>query len=174
MPDAVPYAMPAPTLATIPPAAPAPAPSAAPLPLTLRSSFGSTKPADLSSAVPAAGRIDAEAYARICATQGGVLSCVVFDTVDQGVVAKAGNGTEAQRWVGAFGAMLDAARGLSLDAEGQEATVDQVCTIDRHVFFVRPLPGPDRLAMAVVLERTRANVPLLRTLAQRLDGQLVQ
>ena len=46
--------------------------------------------------------------------------------------------------------------------------------MDRHVLFVHALPGERKLAVAVVLDRTRANVPLLRSLAQRLDARMAQ
>ena len=149
---------PAATLAAQPAFVPVPAPRAAPV------------------TPPASQGVGHEpllaAYAKRVAEIKGMVSCCLFETATQRPVAHAGTrpgpASLAAQGGALLAAMTDAGKLMGLG----EALPDAAVTLASHHLLLRPLPNHPGLALHAVLDRSVANLTLVRLQLQRLDETL--
>jgi len=151
----------------VPPTASAPAPllnnSALPLPM---------QPMPTARTVPAAGtRADPAlvTYIRKCGELKGMISCCVFELATQRSVGNTGSrpGPAALASQGAtlMASMAEVASAMNLG----DAAPDAAITLGNHHQLLRAVPGRPGLALHAVLDRSVANLTLVRLQMQRLD-----
>jgi hypothetical protein len=108
-------------------------------------------------------------YVQRCADLKGMVSVCVFELATQRTVAFAGTrpGPAALASQGAslMASMAEASSALSLG----DAAPDAAVTFGNHHLLLRTVPGRRGLALHAVLDKTQANLTLLRLQLQRLD-----
>ncbi|MDP9044040.1 MAG: hypothetical protein M3O01_04470 [Pseudomonadota bacterium] len=122
---------------------------------------------------PAPQRSGLERYLHQLSELPGVASCCLFDVGSGMEVAHAGASPAAHELArqGKFllGAMATSSRALGMG----HALPDAAITLGSHHLLLRAVPGHPGLALHAVLDRTQANLTLLRLQVQRLDALLV-
>jgi hypothetical protein len=112
------------------------------------------------------------AYARRVAEIKGMVSCCLFETATQRPIAHAGTrpgpASLAAQGAALFAAMTDAGKLMGLG----ESPPDAAVTLASHHLLLRPLPNHPGLALHAVLDRSVANLTLVRLQLQRLDETL--
>ncbi len=138
---------------------------ALPLPLPMQ-------PMPAPRATPAvAPRVDPAlvTYIRKCGELKGMVSCCVFELATQRTVGNTGTrpGPAALASQGAtlMASMAEAANAMNLG----DAAPDAAITLGGHHQLLRAVPGRPGLAMHAVLDRSVANLTLVRLQMQRLD-----
>jgi hypothetical protein len=102
----------------------------------------------------------------------GMVSCCVFEIVSGRALAHAGARPTADE-LGKHGADLFAAMAASSRTLGLgHAHADAALTLGAHHLLLRPLPHHPGLAVHAVLDRSNANLTLVRLQIGRLDGVL--
>lgn len=108
-------------------------------------------------------------YIRKCGELKGMISCCVFELATQRTIGHAGArpGPAALASQGAtlMASMAEAAHALNLG----EAAPDAAITLGSHHQLLRAVPGRPGLALHAVLDRSLANLTLVRLQLQRLD-----
>ncbi len=108
-------------------------------------------------------------YIRKCGELKGMVSCCVFELATQRTVGNTGTrpGPAALASQGAtlMASMAEAAAAMSLG----DAAPDAAITLGGHHQLLRAVPGRPGLAMHAVLDRSVANLTLVRLQLQRLD-----
>ena len=109
-------------------------------------------------------------YAARCAAIKGALSCCVFDTQNQQVMAHAGGAPAAERLALQGAALLEgmhaAARALGLGHARAEAAI----TVAGHHLLLRPVPGHPGIAVHLVMSSSTGNLTLARMQLERLEA----
>ena len=150
---------------TAPPAAAAPVQR---LPLPLQPMPAVPKAA----ATPVIADAALAAYVRQCGQLKGMLSCCVFELATQRTLGHAGGrpGPAALSSQGAtlMASMAEGGQALGLGAAAPDAAI----SFGAHHLLLRALPGRPGLALHAVLDRTSANLTLVRLQLQRLDALL--
>ena len=112
------------------------------------------------------------AYARRVAEIKGMVSCCLFEVATQKPVAHAGTrpgpASLASQGSALFAAMTAAGKMLGMG----ETAPDAAITLGAHHLLLRPLPNHPVLALHAVLDRSIANLTLVRLQLQRLDETL--
>lgn len=120
---------------------------------------------------PAAASIDPAlaTYIRKCGELKGMVSCCVFELATQRTLGHAGArpGPAALASQGAtlMASMAEAAQALNLGTAAPDAAI----TFGSHYQLLRAVPGRPGLALHAVLDRSVANLTLVRLQLQRLD-----
>jgi hypothetical protein len=120
---------------------------------------------------PVAASIDPAlaTYIRKCGELKGMVSCCVFELATQRTLGHAGArpGPAALASQGAtlMASMAEAAHALNLGAAAPDAAI----TFGSHHQLLRAVPGRPGLALHAVLDRSVANLTLVRLQLQRLD-----
>ncbi len=128
-------------------------------------------PALRATTTPAAAAIDPAlaTYIRKCGELKGMFSCCVFELATQRTIGHTGTrpGPAALASQGAtlMASMAEAAQALNLG----EAAPDAAITLGRHHQLLRAVPGRPGMALHAVLDRSLANLTLVRLQLQRLD-----
>ncbi len=142
-------------------------PSGAALPLPLP-----MQPMPAPRAAPAAAvRVDPAlvTYIRKCGEIKGMVSCCVFELATQRTVGNTGTrpGPAALASQGAtlMASMAEAASAMNLGDSAPDAAI----TLGGHHQLLRAVPGRPGLALHAVLDRSVANLTLVRLQLQRLD-----
>jgi hypothetical protein len=112
------------------------------------------------------------AYLRKCADLKGMISCCIFELATQRTVGHVGT-RPGPAGLAAHGASLmasiaEAAQGLHLG----DAAPDAAITLGHHHVLLRAVPARRGLAMHAVLDKSQANLTLVRLQLQRLDLML--
>ena len=123
------------------------------------------------SAAPAAAVADPvlATYLRKCGELKGMVSCCVFELATQRTIGHTGT-RPGPAGLAAHGAslmasMAEAAHALNLG----DAAPDAAITLANHHILLRTVPARRGLAMHAVLDKTQANLTLVRLQLQRLD-----
>ena len=99
----------------------------------------------------------------------GMLGCCIFEVATGWQVARAGTGPSgaplALHGMQLLAAMVTASRALELG----DALPDAAITLDRHHLLLREVPRHPGLALHAVLDKTVANLTLVRLQLQRMD-----
>ena len=137
-------------------------------PLTLR-----PMPAVQSAAARAAApRAALDAYVHQLSELPGMVSCCVFDVSSGLEVAHAGASPGAAELAMQgkmlLGAMSASSRSMGLGHRLPEAAI----TLGSHHLLLRAVPGHPRLALHAALDKTHANLTLVRLQVQRMDAML--
>jgi hypothetical protein len=108
-------------------------------------------------------------YLRKCGELKGMLSCCVFELSSQRTIGHVG-GRPGPAGLAAHGAslmasMAEAAQALNLGDGAPDAAI----TLGRHHVLLRAVPARRGLAMHAVLDKSQANLTLVRLQLQRLD-----
>ena len=108
-------------------------------------------------------------YTRKCGELKGMVSCCVFELATQRTIAHTGT-RPGPAGLAAHGAslmasMAEAAQALSLG----DAAPDAAITLGSHHVILRAVPARRGLAMHAVLDKSQANLTLVRLQLQRLD-----
>jgi hypothetical protein len=148
-------------------ALPLPLPLPSPLPLPMQPMpmpAPRTAPATTAQADPALAT-----YIRKCGELKGMVSCCVFELATQRTIGNTGTrpGPAALASQGAtlMASMAEAATAMNLG----DAAPDAAITLGGHHQLLRAVPGRPGLAMHAVLDRSVANLTLVRLQLQRLD-----
>jgi hypothetical protein len=111
-------------------------------------------------------------YCRQLLELTGMVSCCVFEIASGRALAHAGSRPAAddlgQHGAGLLAVMASSSRNLGLGHTPADAAI----TLGAHHLLVRPLPHHPGLAMHAVLDKTNANLTLVRLQVGRLDGAL--
>jgi hypothetical protein len=112
------------------------------------------------------------AYARRVAEIKGMVSCCLFETATQKPVAHAGTrpgpASLASQGAALLAAMASAGKLMGMGDTPPDAAI----TLGSHHLLLRPLPNHPELALHAVLDRSVANLTLVRLQLQRLDETL--
>jgi hypothetical protein len=108
-------------------------------------------------------------YMRKCGELKGMVSCVIFELATQRTISHTGT-RPGPAGLAAHGAslmasMAEAANALNLG----DAAPDAAITLGAHHVILRAVPGRRGLAMHAVLDKSQANLTLVRLQLQRLD-----
>jgi hypothetical protein len=108
-------------------------------------------------------------YIRKCGELKGMVSCCIFELATQRTIGHTGT-RPGPAGLAAHGAslmasMAEAAHALNLG----EAAPDAAITLANHHILLRTVPARRGLAMHAVLDKTQANLTLVRLQLQRLD-----
>jgi len=108
-------------------------------------------------------------YLRRCGELKGMVSCCIFELASQRTVGHAGTrpGPAALASHGAslMAALAEAAHAMNLG----DSPPDVAVTLGQHHLLLRTVPGRRGLALHAVLDKSQANLALLRLQMQRLD-----
>ncbi|MES2960477.1 MAG: hypothetical protein V4792_19980 [Pseudomonadota bacterium] len=128
-------------------------------------------PAVRSAAPPRAAPVDPAlaTYIRKCGDLKGMVSCCVFELGTQRTIghagARPGPAALASQGASLMASMAEAAHALNLG----EAAPDAAITLGSHHQLLRAVPARPGLALHAVLDRSLANLTLVRLQLQRLD-----
>jgi hypothetical protein len=108
-------------------------------------------------------------YLRKCGELKGMISCCIFELATQRTLGHTGT-RPGPAGLAAHGAslmasMAEAAHALHLG----DAAPDAAITLGSHHVLLRAVPGRRGLAMHAVLDKSQANLTLVRLQLQRLD-----
>ncbi len=151
--------------------APGPATATAAAPAAPRTPLPMQPMPSVKAAEPAAPVADPalSTYIRKCGELKGMVSCCVFELATQRTLGHAGGrpGPAALASHGAslMASMAEAAQALNLGGAAPDAAI----TLGNHHLLLRAVPGRRGLAMHAVLDKTHANLTLVRLQLQRLD-----
>jgi hypothetical protein len=126
---------------------------------------------DVKAAMPAPAVADPvlATYTRKCGELKGMVSCCVFELATQRTIAHTGTrpgpaGLAAQG-ASLMASLAETAQALNLG----DAAPDAAITIGNHHIVLRAVPARRGLAMHAVLDKSQANLTLVRLQLQRLD-----
>jgi hypothetical protein len=111
-------------------------------------------------------------YARRVAEIKGMVSCCLFETATQKPVAHAGTRPGPASLASQGAALLAAINSAGKLMGMGDTPPDAAITLGSHHLLLRPLPNHPELALHAVLDRSVANLTLVRLQLQRLDETL--